>query len=167
MNTKAAKIIFVMGVSGSGKSTLGRSLADALKVPFIDGDDYHPESNVTKMSSGQALDDSDRTEWLQILNKIALNHSSAGAVIACSALKEVYRQILADNLEDLCQWVILNGSYDLILKRMNKRAGYYMPPALLQSQFDALEVPEYGIHLDISKSPESLMDTLLNAINTA
>lgn len=164
MNTKAAKIIFVMGVSGSGKSTLGRRLSDALKVPFIDGDDHHPEANVVKMSSGQALNDSDRAGWLRILNKIALDHSNSGAVIVCSALKESYRQILSENLEELCQWVILSGSYELILGRMKKRAGHFMPPALLRSQFDTLEIPEYGIHLDISKTPESLLESLLNVL---
>lgn len=167
MNTKAAKIIFVMGVSGSGKSTIGRRLADALKVPFIDGDDYHPESNLAKMSSGQALNDSDREGWLRILNKIALDHISSGAVIVCSALKESYRQILEENLQDLCQWVILLGSYELILGRLKKRADHFMPPALLRSQFDTLEVPEYGIHLDISKTPESLNEYLLNALKKA
>ena len=89
-----------MGVSGSGKSTIGRALAEALDLPFIDGDDHHPEANVAKMSAGRALDDSDRAGWLKILNKIAIEHSKTGAVIACSALKETYRKILSENLEE-------------------------------------------------------------------
>ncbi|NND14712.1 MAG: gluconokinase [Eudoraea sp.] len=165
MKTIDPTIIFVMGVSGSGKSTIGRSIAAAMEVPFIDGDDHHPESNVAKMSSGQALNDSDRAGWLAILNTIALDHSSTGAVIACSALKENYRQQLSENLTDKCQWVFLNGSYELILERIKKRAGHFMPPALLQSQFDTLEIPEYGIHLDISNSLDSLIESLQKKLN--
>ncbi|MBT8234939.1 MAG: gluconokinase [Bacteroidia bacterium] len=165
MNSSTSKIIFIMGVSGSGKSTIGRALAEAMDVPFIDGDDHHPEANVKKMSLGQALDDSDRAAWLKTLNRIALQHRGEGAVIACSALKESYRQILTANLEEECQWVILKGTYELILERMKKRAGHFMPSALLQSQFDTLEIPEYGIHLDISKTLPSLITLLVKELN--
>ncbi len=153
-----------MGVSGSGKSTIGRSLAEALKVPFIDGDDHHPKANVAKMTAGEPLNDSDRAGWLKILNKIALEHRASGAVIACSALKEIYRQILSENLEDNCQWVILKGTFELIQQRMKNRAEHFMPSALLQSQFNTLEMPEYGIHLDISEDPAILVTTLLDRL---
>ena len=153
-----------MGVSGSGKSTIGRSLAEALHLPFIDGDDHHPKANVDKMSAGRALDDSDRAGWLKVLNKIALAHGKTGAVIACSALKETYRQLLMENLEDQCQWVILEGTFDLILERIEKRGGHFMPSALLQSQFDTLEIPAYGIHLDISQAPDSLITNLVDQL---
>ena len=155
-----------MGVSGSGKSTIGRTLAEALDIPFIDGDDHHPKANVAKMTAGEPLNDSDRAGWLKILNKIALENSSRGAVIACSALKERYRQILSENLEDNCQWVILKGTFELIQQRMKNRAEHFMPSALLQSQFNTLEMPEYGIHLDISEDPAILVTTLLDRIKS-
>ncbi len=155
-----------MGVSGSGKSTIGRALAEALDLPFIDGDDHHPEANVVKMSTGRALDDSDRAGWLKILNKIAMEYSKTGAVIACSALKETYRKILSENLEEECRWVILIGTYELILERMKKRSSHFMPSALLQSQFDTLEMPDYGIHIDISQAPSLLIKTLVNQLRS-
>ena len=92
-------IYIVMGVSGCGKSTIGKLLATKLKVPFFDGDDFHPEANVQKMASGLPLNDKDRKGWLQKLNKIANEHKPSGAVIACSALKETYRSELKKNLE--------------------------------------------------------------------
>lgn len=155
------KIYVVMGVSGSGKSTVGKALAAHLELPFFDGDDFHPPENVAKMAAGNPLDDTDREGWLRRLNQLAVEHLPKGAVIACSALKESYRGLLEAGLENRVEWVVLLGSYELIHKRMAARSGHYMPPALLKSQFEALEVPAYGIHLDIGLPLEEMMETLL------
>lgn len=141
-----------MGVSGSGKSTLGRLLADQLNVPFIEGDDYHPDSNVEKMSAGIPLNDSDRYAWLQTLHDVASTHTEEGAVMACSALKESYRNQLSDTMEDLFIWVLLDGTYEVIQNRMKERKDHFMPPALLRSQFDTLERPDYALRLDIGEA---------------
>jgi len=145
-------IFIIMGVSGCGKSTLGSALGKYLDIPFFDGDDFHPPGNIRKMSQGVALEDSDREPWLMRLNKVALKHRDEGAVIACSALKESYRQLLQTGLEKNIVWVYLYGGYPELLKRVGGRSSHYMPPALLQSQFDVLEPPHYGIHIPVSFS---------------
>ena len=114
-----SKIYFIMGVSGCGKSTIGSLLANELKIPFYDGDDFHPEANVKKMASGEPLTDDDRIGWLLRLNEIALNRSEKGAIIGCSALKESYRQILEANLQGDVRWIYLSGSFDEVMNRLN------------------------------------------------
>ncbi len=142
------KIVFIMGVSASGKSTLGHALARATGLPFFDGDDFHPPENIAKMSAGAPLNDQDRRGWLRRLNEMARDHSAKGAIIGCSALKETYREWLMDGLEkDRVLWVVLVGGYDQILDRSRKRKDHFMPTSLLESQFQTLEVPPYGLHL--------------------
>ena len=111
-NDLAQKVIFVMGVSGSGKSSIGQLLANELSIPFIDADDHHPPSNIKKMSQGIPLQDSDRFPWLDILHEIAVKHIGSGCVIACSALKEIYRTQLNKSIESSVEWIYLKGSYD-------------------------------------------------------
>ena len=142
-------IIIVMGVSGCGKSTLGQAIAAALGVPFVEGDDYHPESNVAKMSQSIPLDDTDRWDWLHALWKKILEQKETGAVIACSALKEIYRQQLSHELQDRLLWILLNGNYEKILSRIQARKGHFMPPALLRSQVETLEIPDYAFQIDV------------------
>lgn len=154
------KIYYVMGVSGSGKTTLGQKLAGRLGIPFFDGDDFHPPENVRKMARGVPLDDADRQGWLLRLNELALSHRDTGAVIACSALKEAYREILGTGLQGKVQWIYLHGSYQHLYNRMKKRAGHFMPATLLKSQFDALEPPVYGIHIPVSLSPQQALDRI-------
>ena len=120
------KVYVVMGVSGIGKTTIGKSLADKLEIPFYDADDYHPDANVEKMSKGMALNDEDRKGWLQILAKnIEAWSTEKGAVLACSALKECYRETLTEGLKKQVVFVYLHAEYDLVYKRMKARKGHY------------------------------------------
>ena len=155
-------IYIVMGVSGCGKSTIGKLLATKLKIPFFDGDDFHPEANVQKMASGLPLNDKDRKGWLQKLNEIANEHKPSGAVIACSALKATYRSQLQLNLEKQMVFVYLKGTFEEIHTRLKERRGHYMPIELLKSQFETLEVPENAIHVSINHSPEEIVSDILD-----
>ncbi len=155
-------IIIVMGVSGCGKSTIGKLVGEKLNIPFFDGDDFHPQSNIDKMANGFPLNDSDRKPWLEILANNAANwEKDKGAVIACSALKESYREILNSKAKKV-KWVYLSGSFDLILNRMNARKGHFMKAEMLQSQFDTLEIPTYGLTIDISKEIEKIVADIVN-----
>jgi len=159
------KILFIIGVSGSGKTSVGRLLANELAVPFLDADDYHPESNIKKMSEGFPLNDNDRTPWLDRLHEEATNHFDSGCVIACSALKEIYRSRLARNIESQVNWIYLKGNYDLIFERMNDREGHFMDANMLQSQFDTLEEPKEAIEIDIKNSPEEIVRHIKSQID--
>lgn len=153
-------VFVIMGVSGCGKTTVGKMLAEKLQLPFYDADDFHPRANVEKMSSGTPLTDEDRKPWLEILSgEIGQWTADKGAVLACSALKESYRNLLAAKTD--IRWIVLYGSYDTILKRMQKRPEHYMGAEMLRSQFDVLELPSYGLHLDIEKSPGELVSEIL------
>ncbi|CAZ98892.1 gluconokinase [Zobellia galactanivorans] len=154
-------IIFVMGVSGSGKSTIGLLLAEKLHINFFDGDDFHPKENVKKMAEGIPLDDDDRQGWLERLNLLALENSEKGAIIACSALKTKYRSILQKGLEKKLHFVYLKGSFDEIMARLRQRQNHFMPPALLQSQFDTLEVPDDAITVSIMLTPDEITDQVI------
>ncbi len=140
--------IVVMGVSGSGKSTIGEALALRLGWRFEDGDSFHPLSNVAKMKAGHPLNDDDRRPWLEAISaeidRVAAAHGHI--VIACSALKRAYRDILAHGRSDV-RIVFLNGREQLIAERLQKRKGHFMPPGLLASQFAALEVPTADEHI--------------------
>lgn len=158
-------IYIIMGVSGCGKSTIGKMLAKELGLPFFDGDDYHPEANVTKMANGRALNDNDREGWLQALNELALEYSTTGAVIACSALKERYRDQLRKGLGKKMVFVYLSGSFDGIYARLKERKGHYMPSQLLKSQFETLEPPGDAVEVSINNSPEEIIAEILGKIN--
>ena len=150
-----------MGVSGVGKSTIGNLLAATLNIPFFDGDDYHPESNILKMSKGEALNDIDRLGWLQTLNKLALKHTTNnGCVIVCSALKEKYRDILSVNIQEYLKWIFLHGTFNQITERINNREGHFMSSNLLKSQFDILEEPKNAIKVDISLTPNNIIEMI-------
>jgi len=146
-----------MGVSGCGKSSVGQLLASELSIAFIDADDHHPQNNINKMSQGIPLTDSDRRPWLNQVNKAALRCSDSGAVIACSALKEKYRDQLSQSIELSSIWVYLKGDYDLIFNRMKKRTGHFMDAGMLKSQFQALQEPVNAITVDIANSLEDVV----------
>jgi len=159
------RVIFIMGVSGCGKSTIGNLLSEALNIPFFDGDDYHPESNILKMSKGQALNDEDRLGWLQTLNKLAIKQlKNNSCIMVCSALKKNYRDILNDSIEDKTEWIFLHGSFEQITDRINKREGHFMPSDLLKSQFDTLEIPENAITMDVELSPDEIVNKIKNEL---
>ncbi len=153
-------IVVVMGVSGSGKSTIGALLAQRLGVEFLDADEFHPPENVAKMASGVPLTDVDRRLWLESLN-VELR-KRIDAVLACSALKESYRRILAEGVD--CRFVHLRGSIELIRSRMERRQHRYMPASLLESQFAALEPPAHAIEVDIAQAPEACVKAIAAAL---
>lgn len=158
-----SKIYIIMGVSGVGKTTIGQGLAQQLEVPFYDADDFHPKANTDKMSSGIPLRDEDRWPWLQILATEIKDWTATGAVLACSALKESYREIL--KVHNKVVFVYLQASFDLISKRIHARTNHYFKPELLQSQFDVLEVPEDAITVAVQDSPEKIVTTIMKVIS--
>jgi gluconokinase len=151
-------IIILMGVSGSGKTTIGERLAQALGWPFYDGDQFHPPANVAKMQQGMPLTDEDRWPWLQVLRTHIETWVQQGmsAVLACSALKQAYREYLIIDEAEV-KLVYLKGDYDLIQERLAQRRGHFMPPGLLASQFATLEEPKQGVVVDIVHPPETIV----------
>jgi gluconokinase len=140
-------IVIVMGVSGAGKSTIGAALARELGWRFIDADDHHPAANVAKMAAGVPLSDADRQPWLDALNLMLRNETNV--VLACSALKQSYRDRLAAGIPHAA-FVFLKGDFELIGARLAQRRHRYMPASLLRSQFEALEPPEKAIAVDVA-----------------
>ncbi|RED43864.1 6-phosphogluconate dehydrogenase [Winogradskyella eximia] len=154
-----------MGVSGCGKSTIGKLLAQELDIPFFDGDDFHPESNIQKMSNGQALNDADRQGWLETLNDLAKQQLAKNScVIVCSALKQKYRDTLSLNINAETNWVYLSGSFNQIFDRLNSREGHFMPSELLISQFETLEDPKDALKIDITLTPENIIRTIKSGL---
>ncbi|XP_043832233.1 probable gluconokinase isoform X1 [Dromiciops gliroides] len=180
------QVVLVMGVSGSGKSTVGSLLATELGWKFYDADDYHPEENRKKMGKGIPLNDQDRIPWLCNLHDILLRNVSSGqsVVLACSALKKMYRNILMrgesaatpksdgpgekEGFPELKLLVVyLNGSFEVISGRLAKRKGHFMPPELLQSQFDTLEppsAPENFLSLSVDRSVKEMIPFIVDNI---
>lgn len=155
-------IFIVAGVSGSGKSTIGIKLAEKLKIPFYDGDDFHPEANKAKMKSGTPLNDEDRKPWLENLNKNMREwEQKKGAVLACSALKEDYREILANGIRGPLVWVFLKGTKELLQERMEARKGHFFSPALLDSQLQTIVYPTYSLTVDIALSPDQIVNKIM------
>lgn len=151
-------ILVLMGVAGSGKSTVGQLLARELGWPFLDADDFHPPANRAKMSAGIPLDDADRAPWLATLHAGIAARSRRGesAVLACSALKRGYRDLLQREVPEL-RWVHLHGSPELLRSRLVQRTGHYMRPEMLDSQLATLEPPHDALTLDIAASPDELV----------
>ncbi len=150
-----------MGVSGSGKSTIGKLLAQDLNIPFFDGDDFHPESNIKKMSSGQPLNDDDRQGWLLVLSNLATKELAKNScVIVCSALKQKYRDTLSNSIKNETKWIYLSGAFQQIYDRVNSRKNHFMPSDLLKSQFDILEEPKEAITINIGLEPEEIIKNI-------
>ena len=146
-------IIFIMGVSGSGKTTVGLLLSQQTGIPFFDADDFHSAENKAKMAAGHPLNDDDRKDWLITLNSLAIKAAAGkGTIIACSALKQKYRLLLQQGLQQPL-WVFLNGNFEQVYQRLQSRDHHFMPPALLQSQFDILEIPEDALVINIEQTP--------------
>ncbi|MEH0632543.1 MULTISPECIES: gluconokinase [Streptomyces] len=159
-------VVVVMGVAGTGKTTIGPLLAARLGVPYAEGDDFHPEANIAKMSAGTPLDDADRGPWLDAIGAWAHGRDGLGGVVSCSALKRAYR----DRLRAAAPGVVflhLAGDRALIEDRMSHRQGHFMPTALLDSQFatlQPLEADEAGVAVDVSGSPEEIAERAVTAL---
>ena len=156
-----SSILVIMGVSGSGKTTIGQLLSAELICSFIDGDDFHPSVNIKKMSSGEALTDEDRWPWLEILTDKIQEYiqQEQSMVLACSALKKSYREILCVDRE-LVQFIYLKGNYATIVRRMRSRENHFMTKSLLQSQFATLEEPRGAMVVDISPPPLEILKSI-------
>ncbi|HEY6431792.1 MAG TPA: gluconokinase [Acetobacteraceae bacterium] len=161
-------VAVMMGVSGSGKTTIARGVGDRLGWELLEGDTFHPPANIEKMSRGIPLDDADRLPWLQAIAGEIDKYRAAGrsAVVACSALKRSYRDILIGTRPNVVL-VYLQGSSELIGQRMAARHGHFMPPALLESQFATLEEPgpdEHPIVVSVEPPPEAIVDAVITAM---
>ena len=161
--------LIVMGVSGAGKSTIAEALAKRLAWRYEDGDKFHPPANVAKMRAGQPLTDEDRRPWLQAIADEIDRLSALGerAVVACSALRRTYRDILVHGRNDV-RIVYLRGTQQLIASRLARRKGHFMPPGLLTSQFNTLEPPgadERPIIVSIDATVDAMVDDILQQLN--
>ena len=158
-------VIVLVGVSGSGKTTIGRALAKSLRWGFSDADDFHSAANVEKMKNGIPLTDEDRKPWLRSIRAAIeqWNRDEPGHVLACSALKGRYREILGRDDPEV-KFVYLQGSFDLISQRLKERKGHFFNPALLRSQFEALESPKDALVVDISKDPQEVVGAILEQV---
>ncbi|MGA5422262.1 gluconokinase [Streptomyces lavendulocolor] len=159
-------VVVVMGVAGTGKTTIGPLVAERLGVPYAEGDDFHPEANIAKMSVGVPLDDDDRWPWLDAIGRWAHGRAGLGGVVSSSALKRAYR----DRLRTAAPGAVflhLTGDRALIEERMAARRGHFMPTALLDSQFAALQPlgdDEAGVTVDVSGGPEDIADRAVAAL---
>ena len=153
-----SEIFIICGVSGVGKSTVGALLAERLGLGFHDADDFHSSKNKAKMQNGMALSDADRAPWLDAMRtQMAAWSAQGGAVLACSALKESYRQTLLDGHDVPVRWVVLNGEEELLRKRLAGREGHFISPEILASQLAIWEPPHYGIHYDVRRQPPDIV----------
>jgi gluconokinase len=154
-------VVILMGVSGAGKTTIGQLLAADLGWPFYEGDDFHPPANVEKMGHGIALTDEDRGPWLTALRHLidTLIEENRSAVIACSALKQAYRERLLSD-EKRVRFVYLKGDYSLIHERLRQRHGHFMKADLLTSQFETLEEPAGVLTIEVAREPEVIISLI-------
>jgi gluconokinase len=160
-------IVVMMGVSGSGKTTIGTLLARRTGMIFADADDYHPQSNKDKMHAGIPLTDADRQPWLETLNELLKEWFAAAksGVLACSALRENYRQTLSSGIAaDAIRFVWLDGDKELLSERLAGRHHAYMNPALLDSQIATLEPPSDALRVENDREPDAVVDEIVQRI---
>ena len=165
LSEKIRMIYIVMGVSGCGKSTVGALLAERLALPFYDGDDFHPLRNIEKMAQGIPLTDDDRKPWLMLLaENIKEWQLQGGAILACSALKQSYRDILTSTTSSSVKFVYLKGEQALLASRLSNRVSHFMPETLLKSQLDTLEPPTNAISVLLENTVEEIVFEILEEI---
>ncbi len=165
-----ACVLVVMGVSGSGKTTIGTLLAKRLDAVFADADDFHSPENKEKMHAGIPLTDEDRAPWLRTLNNLLRGwaEKNAKGVLACSALKASYREILCEGMPPKAMaYVWLDGSPQMIAERLAKRAGTFMNPALLGSQLAVLEPPAEAVRVVNDRTPDAVVDEVLQKVGAS
>ncbi|ORB68887.1 gluconokinase [Mycolicibacterium tusciae] len=159
-----ASPIVAMGVSGSGKSTVGAALAQRLRVPFADADDFHPPANIAKMTAGEPLNDDDRYPWLESIGQWLAERCDSGGVMSCSALKRKYRDQLRRHCPSV-EFLHLSGTPEVIARRQASRPGHFMPASLLASQFETLEPlgdDERGLTIDVDQNIDAIVDTYVS-----
>lgn len=159
-------LVVVMGVSGAGKSTIGVLVADALNVRFVDGDSLHPIANVAKMATGTPLNDEDRWPWLAVVGRTLADASNEGLVVACSALKRVYRDAIRAEVPAVI-FLHLDGSHAVLSRRMEGRTDHFMPASLLDSQLSTLErlqPDENGVVVDIDAPVPQVVSAAADAV---
>lgn len=161
-------VVVVMGVSGSGKTTVGTTLAKALEVPYAEADEFHPQANIDKMTSGTPLTDADREPWLLAIAAWIGEHAETGGVVTCSALKRGYRDLLRSGGP---AWFLhLHGAQEVIAERMSGRSGHFMPPSLLDSQFADLQPlgpDEPGQTADVTRHVDRIVTDAVAALGVA
>lgn len=161
-----------MGVAGCGKSTIGRKTAMQLDIPFLEGDDFHPPSNVSKMTNGVALTDDDRMPWVDSMVEACLasqskaENISGHKILACSALSKAVRDRLTFGLKGQCRFIHLQGSRNMIAERLSERRNHFFKTDLLDSQFAALDIPEDAVTLDVSLPIEILVKRICEIIQS-
>lgn len=155
-------VLIIMGVAGAGKTTIGRALALRLGWRFYDADDFHPKENIEKMKKGVPLTDGDRAPWLAVLREL-IGRMDTPAVIACSALRKSYRDMLAESGRDL-RFVYLRGDREIIRGRLEGRKGHFAGPEILESQLEALEEPEDALRVDIGPEPEAIAAEIIRKL---
>ena len=158
--TDMSKVIILFGVSGCGKSLIGKKLSLDLKFKFIEGDDLHSNENIEKMNNNIPLNDNDREIWIKDINVEINRLKNKNVVVACSALKEAYRQALINGVDGDIDWFCLEGTFDLIKKRLDSREDHFFKSDLLDSQFNIIEYPDYCKFIDISESPDIIVEKI-------
>ena len=161
-------IVILMGVSGVGKTTIGQILSGKLGWPLFDADEFHSAANIEKMRNGIPLEDADRWPWLDRMNAMLKDREgrAESVLLACSALKQAYRDRLAKGTAEL-RWIYLKGRFDLVQARLEARKGHYMKAGLLESQFAALEEPSDALNVDIDDTPDAIADSILRRLQAS
>ena len=161
----AALLIVIMGVTASGKSTVASALAQATGWPVLEGDDFHPPENIARMKAGIALDNADRSGWIDAIGSaVRAAPQSAPVILACSALNEEVRSRLAKAAGRGCFWVLLDVPKSQLAARLQRRKNHFMPASLLGSQLDALEPPRHALRIDGTQSVAQICRQISDAL---